>query len=38
MKENAEEIEAKVSRESKLGPGMVAYVMTKENPALMLAE
>ena len=29
----AEEIEAKVSRESKLNPGMVAYIMTKENPA-----
>jgi hypothetical protein len=29
----AEEIEKKVSRESKLNPGMVAYIMTKENPA-----
>ena len=29
----AEEIEAKVSRESKLNPGMVAYIMTKEAPA-----
>ena len=30
---SAEEIETKVSRESKLNPGMVAYIMTKENPA-----
>ncbi len=29
----AEEIETKVSRESKLNPGMVAYIMTKESPA-----
>ena len=29
----AEEIEAKVSRESKLNPGMVAYIMNKETPA-----
>jgi hypothetical protein len=29
----AEEIETKVSRESKLNPGMVAYIMTKEAPA-----
>ncbi len=28
-----EDIEAKVSRESKLNPGMVAYLMTKEIPA-----
>ncbi len=28
-----EDIEAKVSRESKLNPGMVAYIMTKEIPA-----
>ena len=27
-----EEIEKKVSRESKLNPGMVAYIMTKEIP------
>jgi hypothetical protein len=30
---SAEEIEAKISRESKLNPGMVAYIMTKEAPA-----
>ena len=30
---SAEEIEAKVSRESKLNPEMVAYIMTKESPA-----
>jgi hypothetical protein len=30
---SAEEIETKVSRESKLNPGMVAYIMTKEAPA-----
>jgi hypothetical protein len=29
----AEEIEAKVSRESKLNPGMVAYILNKETPA-----
>ena len=28
-----EDIEAKVSRESKLNPGMVAYLMTREIPA-----
>ncbi|MDY9925556.1 DUF1699 family protein [Methanosarcina sp.] len=28
----AEEIEKKVSRESKLNPGMVAYILTKETP------
>ena len=28
-----EDIEAKVSRESKLNPGMVAYIITKETPA-----
>jgi Protein of unknown function (DUF1699). len=28
-----EDIEAKVSRESKLTPGMVAYIMNKETPA-----
>ncbi|MHC1757630.1 MAG: DUF1699 family protein [Methanosarcina sp.] len=28
-----EEIEKKVSRESKLNPGMVAYILTKETPA-----
>jgi hypothetical protein len=28
-----EEIEKKVSRESKLNPGMVAYIMTRETPA-----
>ena len=27
-----EEIEKKVSRESKLNPGMVAYILTKETP------
>jgi len=30
---SAEDIEAKISRESKLNPGMVAYIMTKEAPA-----
>jgi hypothetical protein len=30
---SAEDIEVKVSRESKLNPGMVAYIMTKETPA-----
>ena len=30
---STEDIEAKVSRESKLNPGMVAYIMTKEAPA-----
>ena len=30
---SAEDIEASVSRESKLNPGMVAYILTKENPA-----
>ena len=30
---NAEEIEKKVSRESKLNSGMVAYIMTKETSA-----
>ncbi len=29
----AEEIEAKVSRESKLNPRMVAYILNKETPA-----
>ncbi|RPJ65506.1 MAG: DUF1699 family protein, partial [Alphaproteobacteria bacterium] len=29
----AEDIEAKISRESKLNPEMVAYIMTKEAPA-----
>jgi hypothetical protein len=28
-----EEIEKKVSRESKLNPGMIAYILTKETPA-----
>jgi hypothetical protein len=28
-----EEIEKKISRESKLNPGMVAYILTKETPA-----
>ncbi len=28
----SEEIEKKVSRESKLNPGMVAYILTKETP------
>ena len=32
---SAEDIEAKVSRESKLNPGMVAYIMSKETPAWM---
>jgi hypothetical protein len=27
---SAEDIEARVSRESKLNPGMVAYILTKE--------
>ena len=30
---SAEDIEARVSRESKLNPRMVAYILTKENPA-----
>jgi hypothetical protein len=30
---SAEEIEKKISRESKLNSGMVAYIMTKETPA-----
>jgi hypothetical protein len=30
---SSEDIETKVSRESKLNPGMVAYIMTKESPA-----
>ncbi len=30
---SSEDIEAKVSRESKLNPGMVAYIMNKEAPA-----
>jgi len=30
---SAEDIEASVSRERKLNPGMVAYIMTKEAPA-----
>jgi hypothetical protein len=30
---SAEDIEAKVSRESKLNPEMIAYIMTKESPA-----
>src|SRR5512145_1095446 len=30
---SAEDIEAKISRESKLNPGMVAYIMSKEIPA-----
>ena len=30
---SSEDIEAKISRESKLNPGMVAYIMTKEAPA-----
>ena len=30
---STEDIEAKVSRESKLNPGMVAYIMNKEAPA-----
>ncbi|MGV8076245.1 MAG: DUF1699 family protein, partial [Methanosarcina sp.] len=30
---SAEDIEAKVSRESKLNPEMVAYIMTKDAPA-----
>jgi len=29
----AEEIEKKVSRESKLNPGMVSYILNKETPA-----
>jgi hypothetical protein len=29
---SAEEIEKKISRESKLNPGMVSYIMTKEAP------
>jgi len=30
---STEDIEAKISRESKLNPEMVAYIMTKEAPA-----
>jgi hypothetical protein len=30
---SSEAIEAKISRESKLNPEMVAYIMTKDNPA-----
>ncbi|HII79231.1 MAG TPA: DUF1699 family protein, partial [Methanosarcina sp.] len=30
---DTEEIEKKVSRESKLNPGMVAYILNKEIPA-----
>ena len=30
---SSEDIEAKVSRESKLNPEMIAYIMTKEAPA-----
>jgi len=30
---SAEDIETKVSRESKLNPEMVAYILTKESPA-----
>jgi len=30
---SAEDIEASVSRERKLNPGMVAYILLKENPA-----
>ncbi|MGB9133208.1 MAG: DUF1699 family protein [Methanosarcina sp.] len=30
---SAEEIESSVSRERKLNPGMVAYILLKENPA-----
>ena len=30
---STEDIEAKVSRESKLNPEMVGYILTKENPA-----
>ncbi len=30
---SAEEIEAKISRERKLNPGMIAYILTKEIPA-----
>ena len=30
---SSEDIEAKVSRESKLNPGMVAYIISKEAPA-----
>jgi hypothetical protein len=29
----AEEIEKKIARESKLNPGMIAYILTKEVPA-----
>ncbi len=30
---SAEDIEAKISKESKLNPEMVGYILTKENPA-----
>ncbi len=30
---SAEEIETKISRERKLNPGMIAYILTKEIPA-----
>ncbi|WP_292389012.1 DUF1699 family protein [Methanosarcina sp. UBA5] len=29
---SSEDIEARVSRESKLNPGMIAYILTKETP------
>ena len=29
----AEEIEKKISRESKLNPGIIAYILNKETPA-----
>ena len=31
---SVQDIEAKISRESKLNPGMVAYILNKENTAL----
>jgi hypothetical protein len=30
---SAEDIEAKISRERKLNPKMIAYILTKETPA-----
>jgi len=34
---STEDIEAKVSKESKLNPEMVAYILTKEAPAWIRA-
>lgn len=34
---SSEDIEARVSRESKLNPGMIAYILTKETPVWIQA-